>query len=144
MRYTELNGTGIKVSRICLGGMSFGDPAPEFHQWTLGYEDTKKMISYALEAGINFIDTANAYSKGSSERFIGRVHELSERYGVPMSQIALAWHFSKGVTAPIVGGSKLSHLRDAIEAVDVSLSPDDVAYLEEPYRPHEVVGALPE
>ena len=87
MRYTELNGTGIKVSRICLGGMSFGDPSPEFHQWTLGYEDTKKMISYALEAGINFIDTANAYSKGSSKRFIGRaIKEL----GVDREDVVIA------------------------------------------------------
>ena len=75
---------------------------------------------------------------------IGRVHELSERYGVSMSQIALAWHFSKGVTAPIVGGSKISHLEEAIGAVDIELKPDDIRYLEEPYRAHEVVGALQE
>ena len=323
VRYAELGRTGIKVSRICLGGMSFGEPSAEFHQWTLGYDDTKNMISRAIDAGINFIDTANVYSKGTSEMFIGRalkdlgvaredvviaskvyfnegklsrdaimreidgtlerlgtdyldlyqihrfdygtpmeetmgalnelvesgkvraigasamygyqfhnlqmiaerngwemfstmqnhynllyrederelipvcrqygvslipysplasghlshpqwdygskrdttdsvrkgkydqakendmeiigrVHELSERYGVSMSQIALAWHFSKGVTAPIVGGSKISHLEEAIGAVDIELKPDDIRYLEEPYRAHEVVGALQE
>ena len=96
-------------------------------------------------------DTTDSVRKGKYDQakendmeIIGRVHELSERYGVSMSQIALAWHFSKGVTAPIVGGSKISHLEEAIGAVDIELKPDDVRYLEEPYRAHEVVGALSE
>jgi aryl-alcohol dehydrogenase-like predicted oxidoreductase len=60
-----------------------------------------------------------------------------------MAEVALAWHYSKGVAAPIVGGSKVSHLEDALRAVELRLKPEDVRYLEEPYRPHEVVGALP-
>ncbi len=322
MEYTELGRTGIKVSRLGLGGMSFGERSEDFHQWTLDYGQSKDMISYALDAGINFIDTANGYSLGTSEEFIGkalkelgiaredvvlaskvyfnegklsrkailreidgtlkrlgtdyldlyqihrfdygtpieetmetldglvasgkvraigasamygyqfhnmqicaeehgwtgfstmqnhynllyrederelipvcrqygvslipysplasghlahpawesgsarsltdgvrrdkydrarendmeivsRVSEVAGRYGVKMAQIALAWHFAKGVAAPIVGGSRISHLEDAVGAVGLRLRQDDVRYLEEPYRPHEVVGALP-
>lgn len=322
MRYVDLGRTGMKVSRICLGGMSFGVPSEDFHQWTLDYESSKRMISHAYDAGVNFIDTANGYSHGTSEEFIGRslkelgiaredvviaskvyfnegklkkeaiereiegtlkrlgtdyldlyqihrfdygtpieetmealnglvesgkvraigasamygyqfhnmqiaaerngwtmfstmqnhynllyrederelmpicrqygvamipysplasghlahpvwetgsarstsdkvrkdkydrakendmeiiarVHEVAERMDVKMAEVALAWHYSKGVTAPIVGGSKTSHLDDAVSAVELELSVDDVRYLEEPYRPHEIVGAVP-
>lgn len=59
-----------------------------------------------------------------------------------MTRIALAWHWKKGVTAPIVGATKISHFDDAVKAADLELSDDDVSYLEELYRPHEVVGAL--
>ena len=322
MKYTKLGKTGIKVSRLCLGGMSFGERSEDFHQWTLDYDSSKRIIEHALDLGMNFIDTANGYSHGTSEIFIGRalkeleveredvviaskvyfneghlskeailreidgtlerlgtdyldlyqihrfdygtpmeetmetldslvesgkvraigasamygyqfhnmqiiarengwrgfstmqnhynllyrederelipicrqygvslipysplasghlchrewesgsersvtdrtrkdkydrgkdndmeiiqrVAELSERYGAPMSQIAMAWHFAKGTDCPIVGGSKASHLDDAVAAMDIALTKEDVAYLEEPYRPHEMVGALP-
>ena len=322
MEYIELGSTGMRASRLCLGGMSFGERSEDFHQWTLDYESSKNMIAYAHDAGINFIDTANGYSHGSSERFIGRalkelgiaredvilaskvyfnegrlsreailreidgtlerlgtdyldlyqihrfdygtpieetmgtlnglvefgkvraigasamygyqfhnmqvcadehgwarfstmqnhynllyrederelipicrqygvslipysplasghlahpvwetgsersltdktrkdkydrakendmeiisrVKDVADRLGVTMAEVALAWHYSKGVAAPIVGGSKVSHLEDALRAVELRLKPEDVRYLEEPYRPHEVVGALP-
>ena len=322
MKYTELGKTGIRVSRLCLGGMSFGERSEDFHQWTLDYESSKDIIKHALDLGIDFIDTANGYSHGTSEEFIGRalkdlgvareavvlaskvyfnegrlskeailreidgtlkrlgtdyldlyqihrfdygtpieetmetldslvesgkvraigasamygyqfhnmqiaakengwtqfstmqnhynllycederelipicrqygvslipysplasghlchkewesgsqrsatdntrrdkydrakendmeiigrVAELSERYGVPMSQISMAWHFAKGVDCPIIGGSKAAHIDDAVAAMEVRLDPSDVAYLEEPYCPHEIVGALP-
>ncbi len=321
MEYAELGNTGIKVSRICVGGMSFGEPSEDFHRWTLSREETKEVIGFCFENGINFIDTANTYSHGTSEEFIGhalreleipredvvlaskvyfneghlsmeailreidltldrlgtdyldlyqihrfdygtpieetmetlsdlvesgivraigasamygyqfhnmqiaaerngwamfstmqnhynllyrederelipicrqygvslipysplagghlahtgwtsgslrsstdrvladkydrakendlqiieRVHELSVRYGVSMSQVSLAWHFAKGVTAPIVGGTKVSHMEDAIASIELKLSDDDIEYLEEPYLPHEIVGAL--
>lgn len=321
MRYAELGRTGIKVSRICVGGMSFGERSEDFHVWTLDRKGTTEVLKAGFDKGVNFIDTANAYSHGTSEvyignalrelgipredvviaskvyynegklsreaimreidgtlerlgtdyldlyqihrfdygtsieetmgalndlvesgkvraigasamfgyqfhnmqivakengwvmfstmqnhynllyrederelipicrqygvslipysplagghlthtgwdsgskrsssdkvlkdkydramdndlQIIGRVHELSERYGVSMSQIALAWHFAKGVTAPIVGGTKISHLEEAIESTELTLKDDDVRYLEELYRPHEIVGAL--
>ncbi len=321
MRYAELGKTGIKVSRICVGGMSFGERSEDFHTWTLDQNETAEVLKACFDKGINFIDTANAYSHGTSEvyigkalreleipregvviaskvyynegklsreaimreidgtlerlgtdyldlyqihrfdygtpieetmetlndlvesgkvraigasamfgyqfhnmqivakengwtmfstmqnhynllyrederelipicrqygvslipysplagghlahtgwdsgskrsssdkvlkdkydrakdndlQIIGRVHELSERYGVSMSQIALAWHFAKGVTAPIVGGTKISHLEEAIASTELTLKDDDVKYLEELYRPHEIVGAL--
>ena len=321
MMYAELGSTGMKVSRICVGGMSFGERSEDFHMWTLDQKETMEILSHCFDNGINFIDTANGYSHGTSESYIGnaikelgvaredviiaskvyfnegklsreailreidgtlerlgtdyldlyqihrfdydtpmletmealndlvecgkvraigasamygyqfhnmqvladengltrfstmqnhynllyrederelipiceqygvsripysplagghlahsgwstdsarsrtdkvlkdkydgskdndmeiieRVEELSKSYDVPMSQIALAWHFKKGVTAPIVGGTKVSHLNDAIASVDLDLKDDDVKYLEEPYRPHTIVGAL--
>jgi aryl-alcohol dehydrogenase (NADP+) len=70
-----------------------------------------------------------------------RVVELARRHGVRPAQIALAWLVAQpGVTAPIVGASKLSHLDDAVQALTVALSADDLAFLEEPYQPHRVLG----
>lgn len=71
MKYTTLGNTGIKVSKICIGGMSFGEPSKDFHEWTLNQEETTKVIKRAFELGVNFIDTANVYSHGTSEIFIG-------------------------------------------------------------------------
>ncbi len=321
MEYTQLGNTGIQVSRICVGGMSFGRASEDFHLWTLNQEHTTAMIAHALELGVNFIDTANTYSHGTSEEYIGnalkslevprdkvvlaskvyfnegklsgeaiareidgtlkrlgtdyldlyqihrfdyntppeetmealdklvksgkvraigasamygyqfhnlqlaaerngftlfstmqnhynllyrederelipiceqygvaripysplagghlthkgwtteskrsqtdktirekydramdndleiisRVNELAEKYGVSMSQIALAWHYKKGVTAPIVGATSVPHFDDAAAAVELPLADADVAYLEEPYAPHRIVGAL--
>lgn len=283
MKYTTLGNTGIRVSRICVGCMSYGKPSEDFHLWTLNEDDTRAMVGHALELGVNFFDTANGYSHGTSEEFLGkalrrlgtdyldlyqihrfdydtpmeetmetldslvragkvralgasamygyqfhnlqlcaekngwsmfqtmqnhynliyrederelipvcrqygvslipysplagghlshrgwetdslrsktdtnirhkydrakendlqiidRVAELSERKGVSMTEIALAWHFAKGVAAPIVGATKVSHFDQAVRAVDMELSAEEVAFLEEPYAPHSVVG----
>lgn len=326
MDYVKLGNTGMDVSRICLGCMSFGEIQPDFHQWVLGEEETRGIIKEALGRGINFFDTANCYSSGTSEAFLGRairdyasrdevviatkvfipmrkgpnggglsrkeiMHEidqslqrlgmdyvdlyiihrwdyhtpveetmealhdvvkagktryigasamyawqfqkaqytaekhgwtrfismqnhynliyreeeremmpllrdqgiastpysplaagrlsrspgeatkryetdktaiskydntadtdrlvierveaLAKRYGVPMTQISLAWLLHKEpVVAPIVGTTKLSHLDDAVAALAVKLTPEDIASLEEPYVPHNIVGAL--
>ena len=72
MKYTTLGVTGLKVSRLCLGCMSFGGPDAKGFEWTLGYEDSKKVINRAIDLGINFLDTADVYSNGRSERIIGR------------------------------------------------------------------------
>ena len=319
MRYTTLGHSGITIPRLCLGGMSFGRASADFHQWTIGPEETRAVIKRALELGVNFIDTANCYAHGTSEEYIGtalrelgvqrdqvvlaskvffnegglsreainreidgtlarlgtdyldlyiihrfdynvpveetmealdglvqagkvralgasamyayqlhnmqvvaeqngwspftsmqchynllyrederemipvcrqfdmaltpysplasghlcrptwdsaskrsttdatmrnkydadrerdmpivaRVAELAERHGVPMSRIALAWHWARGVEAPIVGCSKPERVDDAVAALDVVLTADEVAYLEEPYTAHELVG----
>jgi 1-deoxyxylulose-5-phosphate synthase len=324
MEYANLGRTGLEVSRICLGCMSYGTPGQGNHAWSLGEEDSRPFIRRALEAGINFFDTANRYSAGSSEEILGRalkdfarrddvviatkvygrmrpgpngaglsrraiiseldaslrrlgtdyvdlyqihrwdygtqieetleaLHDVvkagkvryigassmhawqfaralavSERHGwtrfvsmqnlvnllyreeeremlplcaaegigvipwspqargrltrdwsvtsirsetdesvtrlfantveadkrvadrvaavatargVPRAQVALAWLLSKPViTAPIVGATKLQHLDDAIASVEVKLSEDEIAALEEPYVPHAVVG----
>lgn len=72
---------------------------------------------------------------------IDQVAALAERHGVPRVQIALAWLLQKQpVTAPIVGATKISHLEDAAAALSVSLTPEEVASLEEPYVPHRLVG----
>jgi aryl-alcohol dehydrogenase-like predicted oxidoreductase len=319
MEYTNLGQTGIKISRVCIGGMSFGKVLPDFHQWVIDQPATQAVIKEAVEKGINFIDTANVYAHGTSEEFIGqslknlgvrredvvlaskvyfnegclsrpaiereiegtlrrlgtdyldlyiihrfdydtpieetmetldglvkagkvralgasamyayqfhnmqvvadqngwtrfssmqchynllyrederemipvcrqygvsitpysplasghltrptwdsdstrsttdntmrnkydhdrqidmpvvgRVHELAERLGVPMADVALAWHWAKGVAAPIVGCSKPSRVDDAVRALDVKLTPEDVDFLDELYQPHELVG----
>ena len=321
MKYTTLGNTGIEGSRICVGCMSYGKPSEDFHLWTLGQEDTQTMISHALDLGVNFFDTANVYSHGSSEEYLGkslknlgiprdkvvlaskvyfnegklsrkailreidgtlrrlgtdyldlyqihrfdydtpmeetmetldslvragkvralgasamygyqfhnlqvvaekngwtlfstlqnhynllyrederelipvakqygvslipysplasghlsrntwdsaskrsetdktmrskydrakendmeiiaRVDEVAKRLGVSMTEVALAWHLKKGVAAPIVGATKVPHFDAAVRAVDLELSDQDAAYLEDPYRPHEIVGAL--
>jgi 1-deoxyxylulose-5-phosphate synthase len=325
MEYVRLGSTGMKVSRICLGCMGFGDAEHWVHKWVLDEEASRPVIKHALELGINFFDTANVYSIGRSEEILGRalkdfanrdevviatkvhgkmregpngsglsrkailseidnslrrlgvdyvdlyqihrwdyetpieetmealhdvvkagkaryigasamwawqfqkalhvaeqhgwtrfvsmqdhlnliyreeeremlplcraerigaipysplaagrltrdwaadsslraetdqiakmkydstadtdrqiverVAELAARYGVPRVHIALAWLLQKEpVTAPIIGATKLSHLDDAAGALAVKLAPEDVAYLEEPYVPHRIVG----
>ncbi len=72
MRYTRLGSTGLQVSAVTLGCMSWGDPDRGGHPWVLPYEDGERIIHRALEAGITFFDTANVYSGGSSEEFTGR------------------------------------------------------------------------
>ena len=73
---------------------------------------------------------------------VNRVHELAERYGVKMSEIALAWQWAKGVTAPIIGATKATYIDDTEGALSVKLSDEDIAYIEEPYEPHRIVGAI--
>ena len=73
MQYTKLGHTGLDVSRICLGCMNFGDETPGIHDWSLNKEQSRPIIERALEAGINFFDTANAYSVGTSEQITGEL-----------------------------------------------------------------------
>ena len=324
MEYVKLGSTGLDVSRICLGCMSYGEPGRGTHSWTLGEEQSRPFIRRAFELGINFFDTSNSYSDGSSEEILGRalreiarrdevviatkvffpqrkgpnarglsrkaiftamdaslfrlgvdhvdlyqihrwdyetpieetlealhdlvkvgkarylgassmfawqfckalhlagergwtrfasmqdhynllnreeeremlplcaaegigvlpwsplargrlarpwgektdrmekdevskklydataeadrrvverVGEIAEKRGVPRAQIALAWLLAKPVvTAPIVGATKLQHLEDAVAALSLKLSPEEITALEEPYVPHPVVG----
>ncbi|MCP3763756.1 aldo/keto reductase [Domibacillus sp. A3M-37] len=72
MDYVKLGNTGLDVSRLCLGCMSFGDAERWIHQWVLDEERSRPIIKKALELGINFFDTANVYSGGTSEEIVGR------------------------------------------------------------------------
>ena len=72
MEYARLGSTGLKVSRICLGCMGFGDAERWVHKWVLNEENSLPIIKKALELGINFFDTANVYSTGTSEEILGR------------------------------------------------------------------------
>ena len=72
MEYTKLGNSGIEISRLCLGCMSFGDPASKMHAWTLNPDQSEAIIRHALDLGINFFDTANCYSAGTSEEYLGR------------------------------------------------------------------------
>lgn len=320
MEYSKLGNSDIQVSRLCVGCMSFGDAGSKFHAWTLNAEDSETLVKRALDLGINFFDTANVYSAGTSEEYLGRaiknnvardkvviatkvyfnegklsreailreidsslkrlgtdyvdlyiihrfdydtpieetmealdslvkagkvralgasamygyqfynmqlaaennswtkfvsmqnhynllyrederelipickqqnvaltpysplaagrlsrlewkadtkrsqtdktamskydstqesdygivlrVNELAQKYGATMTQISLAWQFAKGVTAPIIGVTKAKYFDDAVGAFNVKLTDDDIAYLEELYVPHKIVGAL--
>ena len=75
-------------------------------------------------------------------QIIDRVAELANRLGVSMTVVSLAWQYAKGVAAPIVGATNPAHFKDAAKAVDLQLDDEDIAFLEEPYRAHEIVGAL--
>lgn len=324
MEYTKLGNTGLNVSKICLGAMSFGDPVNWIHKWVLEEADSRPIIKGALDLGINFFDTANVYSIGRSEEILGaalkdyakrdeivlatkvhqkmfdgpnggglsrkhimsqidqslkrlqtdyvdlyiihrwdyntpieetmaalhdvvksgkaryigasamhayqfqkanyiaekngwtkfvsmqnhlnliyreeeremipycesegialtpysplasgrlarsnnesskrlvtdevarskydetadkdqliidRVGELASRYGVSRVEISLAWLFSKPtLAAPVIGATKMSHVETAVKATGIALDPADIAYLEEPYVPHRIVG----
>ena len=72
MEYVKLGNTGLDVSKICLGCMSFGDATKWIHSWVLDEPETRKIIKKALDLGVNFFDTANVYSLGTSEEFLGR------------------------------------------------------------------------
>ncbi len=71
MQYTRLGNTGLKVSRICLGCMGFGDPTDSMHNWSVPLEQALPQIQKALDLGINFFDTADIYQNGDSERVLG-------------------------------------------------------------------------
>jgi aryl-alcohol dehydrogenase-like predicted oxidoreductase len=319
MEYAQLGVSGIEVSRLCVGCMSFGDPASKMHAWTLNSSESETIIKHALELGINFFDTANCYSAGTSEEYLGRairnnvsrdkviiatkvyfndgnlskeaiprelesslkrlgtdyvdvliihrfdyhtpveetmealhkvvqsgkvraigasamygyqfaklqntaekngwtkfvsiqnhynllyrederelipickeqgvvltpysplaagrlsrpwsadtlrsqtdvtaagkydktkdsdieivkrVSELAEKRNCTMTQIALAWQFAKGVTSPLIGATKAKYFDDAVGSFVIDLSTEDIAYLEELYVPHKIVGAL--
>ncbi|MFJ2043021.1 aldo/keto reductase [Paenibacillus taichungensis] len=72
MDYVKLGNTGLDVSRLCLGCMGFGTAVPGGHQWVINEENSRPVIKKALDLGINFFDTANVYSAGTSEEVIGR------------------------------------------------------------------------
>lgn len=212
--------------------MSFGDPASKMHAWTLNPEESEEIIKHALHLGIDFFDTANCYSAGTSEEYLGKalkknaardkvviatkvyfneghlseeaiprevdgslkrlgtdyvdlliihrfdygtpveetmealhkvvqsgkvraigasamygyqfakLQETAEKNGCTMSQIALAWQFTKGVTAPIIGATKAKYFDDAAGSFLISLSEEEIKDLEEMYLPHKIVGAL--
>lgn len=80
MEYVKLGRTGLEVSRICLGCMSYGQPDRGPHPWSLNEEESRPFIRKALELGINFFDTANVYSDGTSEEIVGRaLREFANR-----------------------------------------------------------------
>jgi 1-deoxyxylulose-5-phosphate synthase len=87
MNHVKLGRTGLDVSRICLGCMSYGDASRGGHQWVLDEDSSRPFFKQALDAGINFFDTANVYSVGSSEEFLGRaIKDL----GVDRDEVVIA------------------------------------------------------
>jgi 1-deoxyxylulose-5-phosphate synthase len=115
MEYAKLGATGLDVSRLCLGCMSFGVPGRGSHPWTLDEDAAKPIVRHALEVGINFFDTANVYSDGTSEEIVGRILAQHAR----RDEIVLATKVH-GRMRPGPNGSGLS--RKAILAdIDYSL-----------------------
>jgi aryl-alcohol dehydrogenase (NADP+) len=86
MEYTRLGNTGLEVSRICLGMMSFGEPERGNQPWSLPEEDSRRLIEKAVAAGITFFDTANVYSAGSSEEITGRaLRDFTDREDIVLA-----------------------------------------------------------
>ncbi|MCS0500769.1 aldo/keto reductase [Ancylobacter mangrovi] len=116
MDYVKLGNTGLEVSRLCLGCMTFGEPDRGNHVWTLPEDQSRPLIRQAIELGINFLDTANVYSDGSSEEIVGRaIRDFARR-----EEIVLATKVH-GRMRPGPNGGGLS--RKAIFAeIDASLT----------------------
>ncbi len=124
MDYVNLGKSGLKVSRICLGCMSYGTPERGSHLWTLPENESKPFIARALELGINFFDTANVYSDGSSEEILGRaIHELARREEIV---IATKVH---GRMRPDANGAGLSR-KAILTEIDASLKRLGVDYVD--------------
>lgn len=83
MKYVNLGRSGLKVSRLCLGCMSYGEPERLPQPWSLDEKASRPLIRQALEAGINFFDTANIYSGGSSEEITGKALEPAGSIAMP-------------------------------------------------------------
>ena len=112
MDVVNLGNTGLKVSRLCLGCMSFGEPERGMHPWTLGEKESRPLLEQALAAGINFFDTANAYSDGSSEEIVGRfLNEHGKRDELVIAtKCYIPWR-----DAPNTGGLSRKAIFQAVE-----------------------------
>jgi aryl-alcohol dehydrogenase (NADP+) len=116
VKYTKLGSTGLDVSAIALGCMSYGDPARGNHSWTLDEEASRPFVKQALEAGINFFDTADTYSAGSSEEIVGRaLRDFADR-----DEIVLATKVFNRVERTGPNSSGLSR-KAIMAAIDASL-----------------------
>lgn len=112
MQYVRLGNTGLKVSRICLGCMSYGQPTEQW-KWALNEEESRPFIKRALELGINFFDTANVYAAGMSEVVVGKA--LREMVSRDEVVIATKVFFPMG-TGPNDRGLSRKHIFSAIDA----------------------------
>ena len=125
MKYTRLGNSGLSVSQLCLGCMSYGDTSKGWHgDWLLGEEDSRPFFRQALEAGINFFDTANGYSGGTSEEITGKLlKEMAHRDEIVVATKAfIPWR-----NAPNTGGLSRKSL---MQAVDDSLTRLGMDYID--------------
>lgn len=130
LEFVKLGRTGLDVSRLRLGCMTYAAPGRGRHAWTLPEEGARPFIRRALELGINFFDTANSYSAGTSEEIVGRaLRDFVMKAGKPRclgASSMAAWQFSRALHPAALHGEQLST--------------EDIARLEEPYVPHRVAG----
>jgi aryl-alcohol dehydrogenase-like predicted oxidoreductase len=125
MKFTRLGNSGLSVSRLCLGCMSYGDTTKGWHgDWLLGEDDSRPFFRQALEAGINFFDTANGYSGGTSEEITGKLlREMASRDEIVVATKAfIPWR-----NAPNTGGLSRKSL---FQAVDDSLTRLGMDYID--------------
>ncbi|MGM4912078.1 aldo/keto reductase [Rhizobium sp. 768_B6_N1_8] len=86
MEYVKLGKTGLEISKICLGCMTYGDPNRGNHAWSLPEEESRALLKQAIDLGINFLDTANTYSNGSSEEIVGRaIKDFAKREDIVLA-----------------------------------------------------------
>ena len=113
MQYRNLGNTGLKISPLCLGCMTFGVPERGDHPWTLSEQQSRPLIRKAIEMGINFFDTANAYSDGTSEEIVGQALKDYTRRDEAVIATKVFFSMSKG---PNVGGLSRKAIFAAIDA----------------------------
>ena len=136
MEYTRLGSTGLEVSRLTLGCMSWGDPARGGHPWVLDEEAGGAIIKDALEAGINVLDTANVYSGGSSEEITGRA---IKKYAARADVVLATKVFNRMRPGP--NGAGLSR-KAILQEIDASLTRLDTDYVDL-YQIHRFDPATP-
>ncbi|MGV9808411.1 aldo/keto reductase [Micromonospora chersina] len=113
MEYVKFGSTGLEVSRLCLGCMSYGEPSRGGHPWSLPEQESRPFIQQALELGVTFFDTANVYSDGTSEEIVGRaLKDFARRDDVV---IATKVHGRMG-PGPNRGGLSRKHIMSEIDA----------------------------
>src|SRR5271154_5221342 len=123
MDYTNLGNTGLKVSRICLGAMTYG--SKKWRDWVLNEEESRPFIQRALELGINFFDTADMYSDGVSEEILGRA---LKDFGPARDQVVIATKvFNPMGDGPNQRGLSRKHI---LHAIDASLKRLKVDYVD--------------
>lgn len=136
MEYIRLGTTGLQVSRICLGCMTYGVPERGSHPWTLPEEQSRPFIKHALELGITFFDTANSYSDGTSEEIVGR----ALRDFVPRDEVVVATKvFGQWGDRPNQGGLSRKAI---LQAIDDSLRRLGMDYVDL-YQIHRWDGQTP-
>ena len=124
MKYVKLGASVLDVSRLCIGCMTFGDPARGTHAWTLAEDASRPILRRAIEAGINFFDTANVYSDGTSEEILGRaLRDFARR-----DEVVIATKVS-GRMRPGPDGAGLSR-KAILHEIDASLRRLGVDYVD--------------
>ena len=123
MKYTRLGNSDLRVSRICMGCMGFGDPGRGQHSWTIDEEHSREIIRRGLELGVNFYDTAIAYQSGTSEQYVGRaLRDLAKR-----EDVVVATKFLPRTPDEIERGiSGQQHIRNMIDTSLTNLGMDYV------------------
>ena len=128
MKYVKLGNSGVDVSRICLGMLSFGQPGPEYgvFPWAKDFEEAKPIFKKAIELGINFFDTANVYQMGTSEEVTGK---LIKEFGLNRDEIVVATKVGREMRHGRPNGKGLSR-KEILSEIDKSLKRLQLDYVD--------------